>query len=203
MISSKTTGRTTRWNLCAALAAAALAGFSAPDAQARSRHRASHGAHAAHAAPKAAATSAKPMLVGNYGDWGAYTAQGKSKVCYALAQPKVRSPASLKKDQAYIFISDRPSEGVHNEVSVIMGVPLKDGAAQAKAEIGSSTFDLVAKGQNAWMKNAADESRFLDVMKKGSKLIVKGMLVKGGAATDTYSLAGVGQALDRVIKECK
>lgn len=156
------------------------------------------------AAATPAAGPAKPQLVGNYGDWGAYSATGgKAKICYALAQPKDRSPTSLKKDQAYIFISNRPAEGVKNEVSVIMGVPLKDGAAEAKAQVGSSSFDLVAKGQNAWVKNAADETRFIEAMKRGSKLIVKGTLVKGGTATDSYSLAGLAPALDRVVKDCQ
>ncbi len=170
-------------------------------AQARSyRH---HASHAVAATKPDAAASAKPMLVGNYGDWGAYLSQGKSKICYALAQPKDRAPSTLKKDQAYIFVSTRPAEGVHNEVSVIMGVPLKDGAAQAKAEVGATSFDLVSKGQNAWMKNAADETRFLDALKHGGKLVVKGTLVKGGTATDSYSLSGLSQALERVVKDCQ
>ena len=193
MISLKNTGR------LAVLAAVASMLLPAAAAQARSRKP----------APPVVAKPvdpgpAKPMLVGNYGDWGAYLTQGgKSKICYALAQPKDRSPASLKKDQAYIFISNRPAEGVRNEISVIMGVPLKEGAAEAKAEVGTASFDLVSKGQNAWVKNAADETRFIDAMKKGSKLIVKGTLIKGGMATDSYSLSGLAQALDRVVKDCK
>ena len=156
------------------------------------------------AEPAVASGPAKPVLVGTYGDWGAYSAQGgKAKICYALAQPKSRNPATLKKDAAYIFISNRPAEGVKNEISVIMGVPLKEGAAEAKAEVGSATFDLVSKGQNAWVKNAADETRFIDAMKKSGKMTVKGTLVKGGTATDSYSLSGLGQALDRVVKDCQ
>lgn len=158
--------------------------------------------------PKAAKTAApakdasKPQLVGTFGDWGAYEAQGaKSKICYALAQPKQRTPASLKRDGAYVFISSRPGEGVRNEVSVIMGVAMKDGSTEAKAEVGTTAFDLVTKGQNAWMKNAAQESQIIDVMKKHGRLVVKAPLVKGSVA-DSYSLAGLAQALDRVSKDC-
>ncbi len=168
MISSRKKG----WGLSVGVIAVALAALQPGAAQARSHHR-HHGGGKTEAAP----ASTKPTLVASYGDWGAYLAQGKSKVCYALAQPKDRSPSSLKKDQAYIFISNRPAEHVRNEVSVIMGVPLKDGAAQARAEVGATSFELVTKGQNAWMKNAADEQRFLDVVKKSSKMIVKGTLV--------------------------
>jgi hypothetical protein len=149
-------------------------------------------------------SAAKPALVGTFGDWGVYVSQGaKSKICYALAQPKDRQPSSLKRDQTYIFISNRPGEGVRNEVSIIMGLPLKDGAPGAKAEIGSTSYDLVAKGQNAFVKNAAEEGQFVNTLKRrGSRLVIEVSPAKGPMAKDTYSLAGVSQALDRVAKEC-
>ncbi len=150
-----------------------------------------------------AGTAGKPALVVNFGDWGVYVSQaGKSKICYALAQPKERQPANLKRDPAYVFISSRPAERVHNEVSVIMGFPLKEGGADAKAEVGSTTFALVASDQNAWIKNAAEEGPFIGAMKKGGKLIVRAASKKGNVTTDIYSLAGLGPALERVRKEC-
>lgn len=153
--------------------------------------------------PSTPAPSAKPSLVGTFGDWGTYVSQGaKSKVCYALGQPKVRTPASVKRDGAYIFISSRPGEGVHNEVSVIMGVPLKEDAG-GKAEVGSGSFALVAKGQNAFLKNAAEEGQFVGSLKKrGARLDIKITSARSGVVTDTYSLGGVAQAMDRVAKEC-
>lgn len=146
--------------------------------------------------------SAKPQLVASYGDWGAYEAQGpKSKICYALAQPKDRQPAALKRDQGYIFISTRPGEHVKDEVSVIMGLPLKDGG-DAKAEVGSADFDLMIKGQNAWTKDAAQERQLVSAMKKHGRLVVKAPSAKGAVATDAYSLNGLGPALERVAKDC-
>ena len=149
-------------------------------------------------------STGKPALVGTFGDWGVYVSQSaRSKICYALAQPKDRTPASLKRDSAYVFISNRPGEGVRGEVSMIMGVALKDGAEGGRAEIGSAKYDLVAKGQNAFVKNAADESQFVDTLKRrGSRLVIKVPAAKGAPVTDTYSLAGIAQALDRVGKEC-
>ena len=144
----------------------------------------------------------KPSQLASYGDWGVFLAQGdKSKTCYALASPKDRAPAGLKRDPAYVFISNRPGEKVRGEVSIIMGFSVKDGAA-AHADIGGSGFDLVAKGANAWIKNQAQEPQFVDALKKGSKLIVKAPSLKGRLTIDSYSLAGLSQALDRVQKEC-
>jgi invasion protein IalB len=147
-------------------------------------------------------SGAKPVLIANYGDWGAFLAQsGKEKTCYALASPKDRLPSSLQRDPAYVFISSRPAENVRNEVSIIMGFPMKDGA-EARAEIGNTGFDLVAKGPNAWVKNPAEEAQFIEAMKKSAKLTVKASSIKGNTTTDSYSLTGFSQAVERVLKEC-
>jgi hypothetical protein len=153
-------------------------------------------------ADKKTAKGAQPVLLANYGDWGAFLAQtGKDKTCYALASPKDRLPAGLQRDPAYVFISNRPAENVRNEISIIMGFPMKDGSA-GRAEVGSAGFELVAKGPNAWVKNPAEEAQFIDVMKKSAKLVIKASSIKGNATTDSYSLTGFSQALERVLKEC-
>ncbi|MCI0600394.1 MAG: hypothetical protein L0Y60_12895, partial [Beijerinckiaceae bacterium] len=131
-------------------------------------------------APKAEETGAaaeiskagKPSQLAIYSDWGVYFAKGeKSKTCYALAMPKERAPSGLNRDPAYVFISNRPGENVRREISVIMGFPLKEDGA--RAEVAGSSFALIAKGANAWIKNTAEEARFVEALKKGSKLIVK------------------------------
>ena len=143
----------------------------------------------------------KPALVGTFGDWGAYLAPGKARTCYALGQPKDRNPKELKRDAAYVFISTRPGENVRNEVSIAMGFDVK-AAPEPKAEIGASSFALVAKGGNLWVKNAAEEAPMLEAMRKTGKLVVRASSLKGNVTVDSYSLAGLSQALDRVKKDC-
>jgi invasion protein IalB len=140
-------------------------------------------------------------LIETYGDWTASLAQGKAKTCYALAKPKERSPEG-KHDQAYVFIADRPAEKVHNEVSIIPGFPIKEGSA-AKARVGKANFDLVAVANAFFMKDAGDDTHFVDAMKRGGLLVVKAPPLKGPLITDTYSLSGFKQALDRAQKECR
>ncbi len=148
------------------------------------------------------ADQGKAAQLGTFGEWGAYATPGKAKTCYALAQPKTREPAALKRNPAYIFISTRPAENVKSEISFIMGFPMKDGA-EASAEIGSSSFSLIAKGSNAWVKNPAEEERLIEAMKRHAKLTVKATSSKGKTTTDTYVLSGLGQALDKARKACR
>lgn len=164
--------------------------------------------------PTTDAAAGKPLLVATYGDWGAYAAKaGPSKTCYALAQPKDRAPANLKRDPAFIFIADRPAENVRNEISIIVGFDVKGsdpapGAAAAAAsdasvEVGATKFALIAKGSNLWLKNAAEEGPMIAAMRKNSKLTVQAASLKGNVTTDDYSLLGLAQALDRAQKECQ
>lgn len=151
----------------------------------------------------AAQDSAKPALVQSYGDWGAYAVKGaKARTCYALSAPKERLPAGLKRDPAYLFVSQRPAEGVRNEISFVMGFDVRPNSAP-KAEIGNVSFKLVAKGPNLWIKNAAEEVRALDAMRKGARIVVKAMSLRGNLTTDSYSLSGLTQALERIQKECQ
>ncbi len=59
-----------------------------------------------------------------------------------------------------MFISNRPGEHIHNEISITMGFPMKDGG-DAEADIAGTTFDLIAKGRNAWIENPAEEGHFV------------------------------------------
>jgi len=152
-----------------------------------------------------AAGDAQPTLLGQYGDWGAYTASpGGNKVCFALAKPKTTKtePEARKRDQSYVFVSTRPADKVKNEVSVIIGYPFKT-SSDATAEVGAAKFAMYTQNDGAWIKNVAEEARMVDAMRKGADLTVKGTSGRGTASTDQYSLKGLAQALDKIEQECK
>ena len=153
----------------------------------------------------AAGPSPQPVLLGQYGDWGAYTASpGGNKVCFALAKPKTTKtePAGRKRDQSYVFVSTHPAKRVKNEVSVVMGYPFKTNS-DATAEIGTAKFAMYTQNDGAWIKNVAEEARMVDAMRQGAELMVKGTSGSGTQSTDRYSLKGLAQALDKIEQECK
>ena len=177
--------------------------------------------------------AAKPNLIATFGDWNVFVSQSsKGRICYVLAQPKTRAPETLTRDPGYAFISDRPAEGVRNEVSFIVGFdvaggtetdvksdqkPVGEAAAKPSrrearrrakaiaaplATVGEESFDLLPKGADLWVKNAARESALIAEMKKGATLEIKAASLKGNESTDDYSLSGFSQAMERLQKEC-
>ncbi|MGN6571282.1 MAG: invasion associated locus B family protein [Pseudolabrys sp.] len=145
------------------------------------------------------------VLLGQFGDWGAYKASpGGKKVCFALSKPTsaVTEPANKKRDPSYAFVSTRPSEKVKNEISVIVGYPQKSGH-DASAAVGPANYVLYTQNDGAWVKNAAEEPKMVEAMRKGHDLVIKSESSSGTKTTDTYSLKGISEALDKVAEECK
>ncbi|HEV2153428.1 invasion associated locus B family protein [Bradyrhizobium sp.] len=153
----------------------------------------------------AVAGGAEPTLIGQFGTWGAYSAtpNGK-KVCFALAKPSSSktNPPNRPRDPAYAFVSTRPAEKVSNEVSVMIGYALKPGS-ESSVEVGGAAFAMYTQGDGLWIKNAAEEERMVEAMRKSADLVVKGVSAKGTETTDTFSLKGLAQALDKIAQDCR
>jgi hypothetical protein len=153
-------------------------------------------------APSPGPGGASAVRVATFGDWNVYTAPaGRSKICYALTQPKDRLPKNLTRDPAYLFVSFRPAENVRNEVALVMGFATKEDGP-AEATIGNASYALLTKATNAWLKNPAEEGQAIATMAKGQSITVKVQSRRGNQLTDRYSLSGFGAALERARKEC-
>jgi invasion protein IalB len=160
------------------------------------------------AQPKPANPTAQATLLGQYGDWGAYTASpGGQKVCFALAKPtsSVDVPANRRTaaNVVYLFVSSRPTEKVNNEVSVLItGYAFKPNS-EASVATGGANFPMYTQNDGAWVKNAAEEAKLIDAMRKSPDAVIKATTSRGTQTTDTFSLKGIAQAIDRASQECK
>jgi len=177
-------------------------------AQAPSPKPAKSAAKQPDAKPPAAAVvagGAEPTLIGQYGTWGAYSATPNGKrVCFALSKPtsSKTNPPNRPRDPAYAFVSTRPAEKVVNEVSVMIGYMLKPGS-ESTLEVGGAAYAMYTQGDGLWIKNAAEEEQMVQAMRRAGDAVVKGVSAKGTETTDTFSLKGLAQALDRIAQDCK
>lgn len=154
-------------------------------------------------APRAPAGQGQALLLETAGKWQAFSSQqGRSKICYALTKAEARIPANLKDVDGLLFVSSRPAEGVRNEISFVMNFDLKEDV-EHQAIIGNERFALVAKGQNMWLKNPAEEGRMLDALRRGAGLEIKGTSKRGNPTSDKYSLSGISQTVKRAEDACK
>ena len=157
------------------------------------------------AAAPAAAGGAEPTLIGQFGSWGAYTATPNGrKVCFALAKPAASktNPPNRPRDPAYAFVSTRPAEKVVNEVSFMIGYAVKPGS-ESTLEVGGAAYAMYTQGDGLWIKNAAEEEKMVEALRKAPEAVVKGVSAKGTETIDTFSLKGLAQALDRLAQDCR
>jgi invasion protein IalB len=62
---------------------------------------------------------------------------------------------------------------------------------------------MYSQGDGLWIKNAAEEEKMVEAMRKGADMTVKGTSSRGTESIDVFSLKGLSQALDRIAQECR
>jgi invasion associated locus B (IalB) protein len=140
-------------------------------------------------------------LLEKFKDWSAYAATGSPKVCFAVSKPTSSTPKGVKRGPIFFYISQWPADKVVNEISVKMGYPFSEGA-KATLTIGGAKFDLFTKDEGAFVDKPETEAKIIEAMKTGSSMKIDGKSARGTATSDTYSLNGLSDALDRAAKEC-
>jgi len=160
---------------------------------------------AALAAP-VSAQEIKPL--GTFKSWTAWLgADANGPMCYVSAVPESWSPqevkgAPVKRSPIHFMVINRKGLGTKNEVQTLVGYPFHPTEANITATIDGKSYPMVPEGEVAWLASEGDEGGFVEAMKGGSKLVVKGTSQKGNDMTDNYSLAGVTAALAEIAKAC-
>jgi invasion protein IalB len=142
-----------------------------------------------------------PSLLQKFGDWSVYGTASDPKVCFAVSQPKDMSPKGVKRGPVYFYVSQWPADKVVNEVSVKMGYPFKAGGI-VTVDAGGESFQLFSKEEGAFVEKPDIEAGLIEAMRKGGTMTIQGTSMRGTKTSDTYSLSGLADALDRIAKDC-
>ena len=142
------------------------------------------------------------VKLGGAQGWDAYSDTEKGhKICYLVGEPSKSEPANAKRNKIYASISHRPAEKVSNEVSFNAGYLFKDGS-DAELVVDGHKFSLFTNKDSAWSRDAATDKAVVEALAKGKTAVLKGTSARGTETTDTYSLAGLTQALTQIDKAC-
>ena len=82
-----------------------------------------------------------------------------------------------------------------------LGYDAKAGSS-ADLTIDGKKYELFTAKQGAWAADAATDKTVTVALSKGKEAVIKAVSEHNNASTDTYSLDGLGDALDRAAKEC-
>ncbi|HEY4942605.1 MAG TPA: invasion associated locus B family protein [Rhizomicrobium sp.] len=155
----------------------------------------------------AGAATDSPTLLGVSAAWSAFTSgSGSSRICYAISKPTATSPKA-KRDPIYFLITDWPgrSPKTKSEPEVVPGYVYKDGSTVTVA-VGTDKFEFFTQNNDgagaAWIRAHVDEIKLVETMKRSQQLLVTGISKRGTTTRDTYSLAGLQDALDKIHASC-
>jgi hypothetical protein len=141
-------------------------------------------------------------LVEKQGAWSLYADTATPKaVCFIAAQPQAVEPLGANRGPIFFYISAWPKDGVKAEPSVKVGYPVA-ADKEMSVTVGTDTFKLFIKGERGFVSDPNEELKLVEALKKGSNAFVKAVSARGTATTDTYSLAGLSAALDKLAAAC-
>lgn len=150
----------------------------------------------------AAAHGQNVSKVDTVSDWTLYADDATPhKFCFVTAAPKSSDPPDTARDAPRAYISAWPKDGVKAEASFRLGFPVKKGS-EITASVSPAGFQLFASDDRAYVKDATQELKLLEAMKKGAKLTLTSTTPTGVAVTDTYSLSGLGSTLQKLQETC-
>lgn len=140
-------------------------------------------------------------LLGEYRDWTAYSAtESTGPVCFALARPSEVSPSPDDFTEAWLYLTNRPSESVRNELNLVAGFIFAPDTP-ATATISGQSFELFTDKDAAWLLDPSQNESLAGALRAGSSVIIDGTSDKGIRITETFSLSGA-TAASRAIENC-
>jgi hypothetical protein len=142
------------------------------------------------------------MKTGTAGDWILHQNAGEGpKTCFAATLPRTKEPAGANRAKVVLYVSAWPKDGVKSEFSVKLGYRIKPDSP-VTATIGTDAFKLFAEEDRAYVADSTEELKLIEAMKQSPRLIVQATSTRGTQTTDTYSLSGLGQALQAIATAC-
>ncbi|MGE0766537.1 MAG: invasion associated locus B family protein [Hyphomicrobiaceae bacterium] len=141
-------------------------------------------------------------LMSTHTDWKAYRhGSDDQRMCFAVSEPTEASPQKARKESPHVYVTAWPKAGIKAEISVLVGVALKKGA-QIEVDVDGTRFDLFPDGDRAYVSDANDELKLLDVMRRGRSMTITATSAEGQQTSDTYSLLGLTAAIQSMSSGC-
>ena len=154
------------------------------------------------AAPGHALSAESVTRASTYGDWDLMTDSNAPHLfCFVTSEPKTSEPQDGQREAPRAYISAWPKDGIRAEVSFRMGFRIKKNA-QGTATVSPAGFRLFGSSDRAYVSDSTQELKLVEAMRKGSTMTVAISSDRGATVTDTYSLNGIGLALQKLQETC-
>jgi len=148
------------------------------------------------------AQAAEPKLEGTFTDWTVYSrSEGGDKICYAISEPKSKSPTSVNHGDVYFMVSNWRSGAAKEQPSFLAGYNLRGNRAP-EARVGSAKFKMFVSENESFIESSKDERDLVKKMRAGATMNVKAVSARGTNVNYAFSLKGITAALKKAKASC-
>jgi hypothetical protein len=149
-----------------------------------------------------AASAQQVRMLGEHRAWASYAANDSAgAVCFAMTKPESVTPTPDGYSQAYIYITNRPAEGITTEFNLVAGFSFQPDS-KATINVGGQVFNLFTQNDAAWLDDASLSSALASAIRAGSSMVVEGTSAAGIKITQSYSLSGATAAQQAIGSGC-
>jgi len=141
-------------------------------------------------------------MLGEHRAWSSYAANDATgPVCFAMTKPESVTPTPDGYSQAYVYITNRPSENVTTEFNLVAGFAFQPDS-KATVSVGGQTFNLFTQNDAAWLDDAGQSAELASAIRAGSSMVIEGTTAAGIKVTQSYSLSGATAAQQSIGSGC-
>lgn len=157
------------------------------------------------AAPVLTADAAPaPINVGKFRSWMAVMLQESGdKFCYVHGVPVRKRGNDRDRGASYVQVVQLPlsTESHTDELMYTAGYRFRPDSA-VTLNIDGKRFRLMTREDTAWTEDVTVDPDLVNAMKKGRRMVVRGVADSGAATVDTYSLVGFTAAYRAAAEAC-
>jgi hypothetical protein len=152
-------------------------------------------------ATTAPAKAEGPKSIGTFEDWTAATnTEAGQTICYAFVRAGHSTPATLKRGEALLTVTQRP--GGRDAVAITAGFTLPANAVVA-VTVGTTALEFAAPSLTARSSAYARDGHAAAVaFGHGTQVTARLPASKNAAVVDTFSLKGFTRAYEAINKAC-
>ncbi|WP_299349317.1 invasion associated locus B family protein [uncultured Shimia sp.] len=140
-------------------------------------------------------------------DWSVCVAE-QPKECWAVSTAKESvntkegRVVAVRRSDILFMVFFRPEVGVKGQVGFTGGYPFASGST-VNLSVDGNSFELFTEGEWAWPASAADDSKIVTAMKRGTKATLSAQSSRGTKTQDSFSLLGFTAAVEGAEQRCE
>ncbi|NVO57699.1 hypothetical protein HW561_18025 [Rhodobacteraceae bacterium B1Z28] len=139
-------------------------------------------------------------------DWSVFVEDDPTE-CWSVSAPKETvntrggRVVSVRRSDILLFVFYRPNAEVKGQLTFTGGYPFAPGST-VNLTVDGNEFELFTEGEWAWPATAADDSKIVTAMKRGTEAVLTARSERGTQTKDTFSLLGFTAAIEDAEKRC-